>query len=325
MRICFVCTGNICRSPTAQAILRTMLRGVADDVGIESAGTGDWYLGDDIDPRARAVLDARGYPYRRHVARQFDAARFGDYDLIVALDRGHIEYLNDLAADLDDPAGARAKIVLLRSFDAEAVARGELDVPDPGFGPDQTEQGFVDAFELIERGCRGLAATLSTSGGASAPQAQTLYEAAGGDDGLRRLAAAWHARVLADEVAGHPFSHGFHPDHTERLAAYWAEALGGPRTYSQSYGDESAVVRRHSGNGRHEELDARAIACFDLALDDAGFASNVQLAQALHDYFAWATTTTMARYPESADDVPDGLTIPRWSWDGRVPEADPAS
>ncbi|HZC69330.1 MAG TPA: group II truncated hemoglobin [Jatrophihabitans sp.] len=147
---------------------------------------------------------------------------------------------------------------------------------------------------------------------------QTLYEAAGGNDGLLRLAAAWHARVMADEVVSHAFSHGFHPDHTERLAAYWAEALGGPSGYSNEYGDETAVVRTHSGNGPHEEMDARAIACFDLALADVGLASNQRLAQVLHDYFAFATTTTMSRYHESADDVPDGLSVPHWSWDGLV-------
>jgi hemoglobin len=145
---------------------------------------------------------------------------------------------------------------------------------------------------------------------------QTLFEAAGGIDGLRRLADAWHQRVIADEVVAHAFSHGFHPDHTERLAAYWAEALGGPAMYSDFYGDETTVVRMHSGNGEHEEMDCRAIACFDQALADVGLASNDALRQVLHEYFVWATTTTMAHYHRSADDVPDGLTIPRWSWDG---------
>lgn len=144
---------------------------------------------------------------------------------------------------------------------------------------------------------------------------QTVYEAAGGIDGLLRLAEAWHHRVMADEVVSHAFSHGYHPRHTERLAAYWAEALGGPADYSKRYGDESSVVRMHSGNGEHKEMDRRAIACFAQALIDAGLTAE-PLRQVLHDYFAWATTTAMARYPESADDVPDGMTIPRWSWDG---------
>ena len=146
---------------------------------------------------------------------------------------------------------------------------------------------------------------------------QTVYEAAGGIDGMRRLAAAWHTRVLADEEVSHAFSHGYRPDHNERLAAYWAQALGGPAAYTDAYGDETFVVRIHSGNGEHAEMDRRAIACFDQALTDAGL-SDGRLRQVLHDYFAWATTTTMARYHQSAADVPDGLPIPRWSWDGLV-------
>ena len=149
---------------------------------------------------------------------------------------------------------------------------------------------------------------------------QSVFEAAGGEQGLLRLAWAWHARVVADEVVGHAFSHGFHPEHSRRLAAYWAEALGGPGTFSAAYGDETSVVRMHSGNGAHEEMDRRAIACFDQALGDIGLARQSRLARVLHDYFAWATRTTMARYHESADDVPDGLAIPHWSWDGLVGE-----
>lgn len=144
----------------------------------------------------------------------------------------------------------------------------------------------------------------------------TVFEAAGGIDGLRCLAAAWHRRVMADEIVSHAFSHGFHPQHVERLAAYWAEALGGPSIYSGSYGDETSVVKMHSGNGEHDEMDRRAIACFDQALVDTGLAGNSDLRQVLHDYFAWATTTTMSRYHKSADEVPGGLSIPRWSWDG---------
>jgi hemoglobin len=143
----------------------------------------------------------------------------------------------------------------------------------------------------------------------------SIYEAAGGRAGLLRLAEAWHTRAMADEVVSHAFSHGFHPEHTERLAAYWAEALGGPTEYSELYGDETSVVRMHSGNGPHDEMDQRAIACFDQALDDVGL-TDEPLRRVLHDYFAWATTTTMARYPDSPDDVPEGATIPRWSWDG---------
>src|SRR5215475_858195 len=116
----------------------------------------------------------------------------------------------------------------------------------------------------------------------------SVYEAVGGGEGLLRLAEAWHSRVMADEVVGHAFSHGFHPEHSKRLAAYWAEALGAPTAYSGTYGDETSVVRIHSGNGIHEEMDRRAVACFDQALEDVGLTAVEPLRQVLHDYFAWA-------------------------------------
>jgi hemoglobin len=145
---------------------------------------------------------------------------------------------------------------------------------------------------------------------------RSVYEAAGGDEGLCRLAQAWHRRVMADDVVSHAFSHGFHPEHGERLAAYWSEALGGPAAYSAMHADETWVVGIHSGNGQHEEMDTRAIDCFDEALADVGIARDDDVYRTLHEYFVWATTTTLARYPRSADDVPSGLQIPHWSWNG---------
>src|SRR5689334_23550922 len=85
----------------------------------------------------------------------------------------------------------------------------------------------------------------------------TIYEACGGEEGILRLAEAWHTRVLKDEVVSHAFSHGFHPAHTERLAAYWAEALDGPPVYTRAYGNKTRVVQLHAGNGPHEEMDRR--------------------------------------------------------------------
>jgi hemoglobin len=99
---------------------------------------------------------------------------------------------------------------------------------------------------------------------------QSVHEAAGGSEGLLRLAEAWHPRVMADEVVSHAFSHRFHPQHSRRLAAYWAEALGGPAAYSGACGDQTSVVRIHSGNGPHQEMDRQAIECFDQAIHDAG-------------------------------------------------------
>jgi hemoglobin len=147
---------------------------------------------------------------------------------------------------------------------------------------------------------------------------QTVYEAAGGDEGMQRLARAWHARVIVDDEVSHAFSQGYLPDHIERLATYWGEALGGPARYSATYGDETSVVRIHSGNGPHDEMNRRAIACFDQAIVDAELGGDARVAQVLHDYFAWATLTTMNRYHDSPDDVPDDLGIPHWSWDGLV-------
>lgn len=146
----------------------------------------------------------------------------------------------------------------------------------------------------------------------------TLFQALGGLDGVRRLAHAWHERVLADEVVSHAFSHGFHPDHTARLAAYWSEAWGGPALYTALGGSETAVVRMHSGNGAHEEMDRRAIACFAQALDDAGI-TKPALREALLAYFSWSTTRRMSAYPASPDDVPAGLQVARWGWDGLQP------
>jgi hemoglobin len=148
---------------------------------------------------------------------------------------------------------------------------------------------------------------------------QTVYEAAGGEPGLLRLAEAWHRRVLEDDVVAHAFSHGVHPHHVRRLAAYWVEALGGPPSYTTRYGDESSVLGMHSGMGPHEDMDHRAVNCFDKALTDVGFDDDDgtrPLRTVLHDYFAWATFSSMNRFPETASDVPGGLSIPRWSWDG---------
>lgn len=146
----------------------------------------------------------------------------------------------------------------------------------------------------------------------------SIFEAAGGHRAFVALARAWHECCLRDPILNHPFTHGgLHPDHAERLAAYWAEALGGPPLYTESMGDESQVVRIHSGNGEHPEMDERAQQCFAQAIEEAGLPRDERLRKALKDYFRWATGA-MNAYPHSADDVPAGLPLPRWSWDGPV-------
>lgn len=150
---------------------------------------------------------------------------------------------------------------------------------------------------------------------------RTIYDAVGGMPALVSLAHAWHERVLADPVVSHAFSHGYHRDHTERLAAYWAEALGGPRGYTASVASETDVVRLHSGNGEHREMDERAVDCFAAAVDDAGLSGDPVVRDVLVAYFTWATAY-LATYHHSPDEVPDGLTVPRWSWDGLVAGTD---
>lgn len=146
---------------------------------------------------------------------------------------------------------------------------------------------------------------------------ESLFDALGGAAVVLRLAHAWHERVVADDVVSHAFRGPVHPQHAERLAAYWSEAWGGPPTYSARYGTESSVVRMHSGNGPHEEMNRRAIACFSQALGDIGVADPA-LRAALESYFRWATETAMDAYPRSKHDVPDGLQMARWSWQGRL-------
>lgn len=145
---------------------------------------------------------------------------------------------------------------------------------------------------------------------------QSIYEAVGGSKGLIDLAAAWHKRCLADPIVSHAFSHGFHPDHSQRLAAYWGEALGGPSSYTDSIGDESSVVRLHSGNGVHPEMDERAIECFARALDDVNL-SDAGLQETLMAYFRWATGL-LTKYPDTVEAVPPHLALPKWNWDGPV-------
>jgi protein-tyrosine phosphatase len=167
IRICFVCTGNICRSPSAEVVLRVRLAeaGWGDQVVIDSAGTGPWHAGKDMDPRARQALSRHGYQPPPHVARQFQPADFASRDLVIALDGGHVARLGQLARLADDPADAAASISLLRSYDPAAVAAGELDLPDPYYGG---EAEFETALVQIEAACAGLARRLAEQRDSSA-------------------------------------------------------------------------------------------------------------------------------------------------------------
>ena len=144
----------------------------------------------------------------------------------------------------------------------------------------------------------------------------TLCEFAGGEAAFLALARAPHARCLADPELNHPFSHpDRHPQHVERLAAYWAEVLGGPPTFSRSCGDQSGILRLHAGNGDMGDLGERFVRCFDLAADDAELPADPAFRAALHAYMTWAVGDVLAYSDEDAVVAP-GAAMPRWGWDG---------
>ncbi|MEV6828729.1 group II truncated hemoglobin [Amycolatopsis sp. NPDC051102] len=147
----------------------------------------------------------------------------------------------------------------------------------------------------------------------------TLYEFAGGDPAFRALAAAHHERCLADPELNHPFSkRDQNPQHVERLAWYWAEVMGGPPRFSAECSDHSAMLRMHAGNGDMSDLGRRFVACFVQAADDAGLPADPEFRAALRAYMEWAVAEVLT-YPGPPDEVPAGLAVPRWSWNGLQP------
>jgi protein-tyrosine phosphatase len=156
-RVVFVCTGNICRSPMAEVITRTLAEStelgdgslLAAHLEVRSAGTGPWHEGEPMHPFATSALERAGYPRHPHVAHQVNASELHRIDLIVALDRRHQQTLRGLGADPD-------RIALLRSFDVRSGAAA--DVPDPFYGDDAVFDGCRD---MIATACAGLVATLA--------------------------------------------------------------------------------------------------------------------------------------------------------------------
>ncbi|MFF7355092.1 MULTISPECIES: low molecular weight protein-tyrosine-phosphatase [Streptomyces] len=151
-RVCFVCTGNICRSPMAASVFRARVAesGLEDRVEVDSAGTGGWHEGEPADPRTVSVLEEHGYD-SDHIARQFQPSWFSRLDLVIALDAGHLKSLRRLAPTEED---AR-KVRLLRSYDA--AAGDDLDVPDPYYG---RRDGFEECLEMVETASTGLLAVV---------------------------------------------------------------------------------------------------------------------------------------------------------------------
>ena len=148
-RIALVCLGNICRSPMADVILKHHLdvAGLAGRVTVESAGTGDWHVGNPMDTRAAASLAGEGYDPSAHRARQFTASRAPAYDLVLAMDRSNLETLSELGVPAD-------RLRLFRDFDP--VPEGG-EVPDPYYGGDD---GFAEVLAMVERTAAGLVQAL---------------------------------------------------------------------------------------------------------------------------------------------------------------------
>ena len=147
----------------------------------------------------------------------------------------------------------------------------------------------------------------------------TLFEFAGGEPAFLALATAHHARCLADSELNHPFSHDdLDPQHVQRLAAYWAEVMGGPPRYSNLPADQSFVLHLHSGNGDITDLGRRFVECFVAAADDAGLPDDPAFRAALRAYMEWAVADVLA-YSAEGSVVPPGIPLPRWSWEGRKP------
>jgi protein-tyrosine phosphatase len=158
MRILFVCMGNICRSPTAEGVMRSLLpaEGLGDRIELDSAGTGGWHAGAPPDERASEAARRRGVALAG-AARQVVAEDFDRFDLLLAMDRENLRELLYMAPNDD----ARAKVRLLREFDPTSVATGELDVPDPYYGG---AHGFEHVLDLVEAACRGLLAEVRAAG-----------------------------------------------------------------------------------------------------------------------------------------------------------------
>jgi protein-tyrosine phosphatase len=149
--------GNICRSPTAEGVMRHVLReaGLEEAVVVDSAGTGDWHVGHPPDRRATTAASARGITLDG-AARQVTTEDFETFDLLLCADRDNLEALRALA-----PAGTEDKLRLLREFDSNSAGAPDLDVPDPYYGG---VDGFGHVLDLVEASCRGLLTELRAAG-----------------------------------------------------------------------------------------------------------------------------------------------------------------
>jgi hemoglobin len=144
----------------------------------------------------------------------------------------------------------------------------------------------------------------------------SLFTHAGGEPAFQALAAAHHARCLADPELNHPFSHpGQNPEHVRRLGWYWAEVMGGPARFTAECGDETAVLRLHAGNGDMTDLGRRFTECFVAALTDAGLPADPEFRAVMRAYMEHAVAEVVA-YPNKHALIPPDRPVPRWTWTG---------
>ncbi|HEY5287569.1 MAG TPA: low molecular weight protein-tyrosine-phosphatase [Solirubrobacteraceae bacterium] len=156
MRILFVCLGNICRSPTAEGVMRALVAeaGLQQEIELDSAGTGAWHVGEPPDARATAAAAARDIVLEG-AARQVRAKNFERFDLILAMDGSNLHALRQLAPDAD----AREKVRLLREFDPASADQHDLDVPDPYY---DSQRGFEIVLDQVQAACEGLLERLAS-------------------------------------------------------------------------------------------------------------------------------------------------------------------
>ncbi len=150
--VCFVCLGNICRSPTAEEVFHKLVlgAGLGEELVIDSDGTGSWHVGAADDPRSRAAAERRGYVLTSR-ARRVIAEDFNRFDYLLAMDHDNLRTLEDLARTMGRPASGPPHLALLRDFDKTAPS-GSI-VPDPYHGG---ARGFDEVLDICERACRGL-------------------------------------------------------------------------------------------------------------------------------------------------------------------------
>jgi protein-tyrosine phosphatase len=158
LRLLFVCLGNICRSPTAEGVMRSLVRqaGLEQSIELDSAGTGSWHIGSAPDERATAAARSRGITLEGS-ARQVSPRDFEEFDMVIAMDRSNLRELLRMARDDEQ----RGRVRLLREFDRAGDRGGDLDVPDPYYG---SAGGFEGVLDIVQAACEGLLAEIRAGG-----------------------------------------------------------------------------------------------------------------------------------------------------------------